>query len=159
MTVDFEKLASLEGQVIDAVPPTERSNYKFWRGAHVGRIALNYSKGIKQLGPGHFDVMHFADFHTYARNVANDLVTSETIRRLQFTGEHAADLAQLSGIAGIGLHGPSIVYALDSKYNHGIGLTPSAYGEGHGYTTPGSLTLNSLDPYSREILSSILEVE
>ncbi len=159
MSVDFEAIAALEGQVIDLVPPEERNRFKFWRGAHLGRIALNFSTGSKLLGPGYFDVMHFADFHGYARNVASELITSETLRRLQFTDDHAIELARISGIPDIGLRGPSIVYALDSRHNNGIGLTQSAYGAGHGYTMPGAITIESLDPYSQEMLASILETD
>ena len=156
MTIDFEKIASLQGQVLEPVPEGRRGDYKYWRGAHVGKIALNFARGLKVLGPRDGSPVHFADFYLYAQNVAKDLAQEDTVRKRQYTDEDAMELAELSSIPNIGRKGPSIVFALN--WSSPAGLEPSTYGMCHGFTYANYLTLAQIDPYSRELLQSIVDI-
>lgn len=146
--VNFEALYEMGDMVIDAVPEEQRARYKYWRGADLGKIAMNFARGIKTLNAGQDPVLHFADEYSYAANVAKDPACVT-----QFTNDDRAELAALAG-EDPAKPLPRIVFALDEKYN-GIYMPPSSYGGGHGVVYEGYLTTSMIDEYSRAVIEEI----
>ncbi|MCA9346134.1 hypothetical protein KC960_01460 [Candidatus Saccharibacteria bacterium] len=146
--VNFEALYEMGGIVIEAVPEEERARYKYWRGADLGKIAMNFARGIKTLNAGQDPVLHFADAYYYAANVAKD-----TKRVTQFSNEDRAELAALTGEDPTRAL-PKIVFALDEKYN-GIYMPPSIHGMCDGVVLEGYLTTPMIDEYSRAVIEGI----
>lgn len=147
--VDFGRLYDLGATVFEPVPEDEHQNYRYWRGAHIGKIAMNFARGDQRLNAGYDDTCHFTENYTFALNTAKS-----TIRKNQLTDEDKLELSAATG------HNPSdplprIVYALDQRFND-RDLPFSAEGQSHGVVLKGRLTLDMIDPHSRELLTELL---
>jgi hypothetical protein len=148
--VNLDALYELGGVVLEPVPPEQRDRYRYWRGAHLGKIAMNFARGIQTLNAGRDPVMHFTDGdYDYARYTATDMK-----RLTQFSAEDAAELSALTGREPDAPL-PRIVYALDERYNDGQ-YHPSTMGMGDGVILPGHLTLSLIDEYSRAAIRGLL---
>lgn len=145
--VNFEALYEMGGIIIEAVPEEQRARYKYWRGADLGKIAMNFARGIKSLNAGQDPVLHFADAYYYAANIAKG--TNMT----QLSDEDRAELAALTGEDPTRAL-PKIVFALDEKYN-GIYMPPSSHGNGHGVVYESYLTTSMINEYSRAVIEGI----
>ena len=149
--VDFDRLYGLGATVIEPVPETERQNFKYWRGAHIGKIAMNFARGDQRLNAGHDNICHFIENYTYALNTAKSMR-----RKNQLTDEDKIELSDATG------HDreeplPRIVLALDQAYND-VPFLPSEEGNQHGIVLRQPLTLDMIDPHSRMVLVDLLEV-
>jgi len=146
--VNFEALYAMGGIVIEAVPEEQRARYRYWRGASLGKIAMNFARGIKTLNAGQDPVLHFTNEYYYAANVARDAG-----RITQFTNDDRAELAALTG-EDPATPLPEIVFALDERYN-GLCMPPSSRGMGHGVVYEGYLTTSMVDEYSRAVIEGM----
>lgn len=147
--VDFGRLYNLGGTVFEPVPEDEREKYRYWRGAFIGKIAMNFARGDQRLNAGYDDTCHFTEEYSFALNTAKS-----TLRKNQLTDDDKLELSAATG------HNPSdplprIVYALDQRFND-HNLPFSAEGQSHGVVLMGRLTLDMIDPRSRELLSELL---
>lgn len=119
--VDFDVLYEMGDMVVEAVPEEERARYRYWRGANLGKIAMNFARGNKVLNAGKDPIAHFADTYGYAFDIANSGVNST-----QYDDDDRADLAALTGKDPT-KRLPSIVFALDEK-NDNLYMPPSEQG-------------------------------
>lgn len=139
--------------VYDVVPNAERDSYRYWRGLSLVRMALELSRGNRSLELDGNPV-HFADFHTYAFNVAKDIANG------------GCSITQTSGAAESGIRGmlddgeftfetphPALVVAHKDKNPHTF---PSDMGMGHGFCIYGRLT--DLDEHLRQFIEDYFEV-
>ncbi len=149
--LSVERLREREGAVLEPVPEDQRTKYRFWRGVHLGRVAVNVSRGYRVIAAG-TDV-HWMDDYLYAKNVATELVRSGSAARLQFAEEDERVLSEKFPLLQ-DFDFPVIVVALDEQYNDGLGLLPSTSGERHGYVSLAA-SFESLDPYSQQTLERL----
>ena len=173
--VNLDPLLELEGHVIEPVPADQRAEYVYWRAAHLGNIALNFIKGHRYLNAWGADYTHFWPDYSKAANTAKELAKPNSMRQSQFGEEHRAELTKLTGIHASFAY-PAIVLALDKRFNEGSRieeirvvdpLTSSLeelfdpvvlaqpYSPGGGFILRGPLTLDALDPHSRESIQTI----
>jgi hypothetical protein len=146
-----ERLLQLGGQVIEPIPTGDRNQYSYFRGVHLGAVCLNYLRGVPVLNAGGAAVAHFSDSYAYARGIAQSQAQPTLRHTRQFTEVDQARLSELSGIDVTGQALPSVVVALDPALE---GLLEPGSMEGHIYN--GYLLPDDVDPYSREILRSII---
>ena len=147
--VNFEVLYDMGDTVIEAVPEDQRTRYKYYRGASLGKIAMNLARGVNTLNAGQDPVLHFTDTYDYAVNVARD-----TTRVTQLNNNDRVELADLTGEDPMRAL-PRIVYALDDKYN-AIDMTPSSIGMSHGVVYGGYLYASMIDEYSRAVIEGLI---
>ena len=149
--VDFDRLYGLGAAVLEPVPEVERPNLRYWRGAHIGKIAMNFARGDQKLNAGYDDTCHFIADYTYALNTAKSM-----IRKNQLTDQDKIELSTATGYdpdAPL----PRIVLALDQSYNDST-FMPSEKGNQHGLVLRQRLTLDMIDPHSRLVLVDLLGI-
>jgi hypothetical protein len=147
--VDFDKLYDYGATVFEPVPEDERQKYRYWRGAHIGKIAMNFARGDQRLNAGYDNTCHFAENYTYALNTAKS-----TIRKNQLTDEDKLELSAATG-QDVDAPLPRIVFALDQAFNEDK-FAPSQEGQSRGIVLVRRLTLDMIDPHSRELLTQLL---
>jgi hypothetical protein len=177
--LNLDRLVELEGQVVEPVPLDQRSEYIYWRAGHLGNIALNFIKGHGYLNAWGADYTHFWPNYSWAVNTAKELAKPNPTRKNQFGEEHRYEFAKLTGLEHTFVY-PAIVLALDKSFNDGSQLEklravdpftdsleelfdPVAFAQpysfGGGYILRGPLTLDALDPHSKEAIQTIFALE
>jgi hypothetical protein len=147
--VNIDALYELGAVVLEPVPLEQRQMYKYWRGASLAKLALNFARGVRTLNAGTDPVAHFTESYSYAVNTSK-----HSSRQTQWTAEDKIELSQVTG-RDIEAPLPSIAFALDERYN-GIHMRHATQGMGHGYVFEGHLPLSMIDPYSRELITELL---
>ena len=170
--VNIASLLELEGQIVEPVPAEERVNYMYWRGAHLGNVALNFIRGRADLNFRHQNRVYFANDYQVAKNWAAGLTDPKGELRSQFDEQEQAEFAELTDIRG-DIAFPSIVLALDNQYNHLVTAArdpmadestfsldayknPGRYGFAGGHYLEQRLKENMIDEYSRQAIKDIL---
>lgn len=148
-SVDLEVLSWGLGEVFQPIPPAERKNYSYFRGAHLGAIAASLCIGDSLAPMGSNGEAHITRLYNYALQTAHNLATEAD--SLQF--DEAADefLASLYG-APLPKVMPSIVFGIQP--NSGISTRPS---DGFGLIASG-VNLDTIDPYSLRTLQLLLSI-
>ena len=150
-SVDFDALYNAGATVFEPVPEEERQAYRYWRGVHVAKIAMNFSRGEQVLNAGPDAVVHCTENYDYARNAA-----AHQLRRTQLS---VADREELGRFTGNAAHIPlpGMVIALDTWAND-IDFVASERGEQDGVVAYRQLTLDMIDPHSRQAITQLLQI-
>lgn len=177
--VNLGRFIELEGQVVEPVPEDQRAEYVYWRAAHLGNIALNFINGQNHLNAWGVDYTHFWSDYRPATNTASELAKPHSTRQSQFGERHKQEFAKLAGISLDFMH-PAIILALDKSFNDGSQLEAirivdpftadleelfnprtlaQPYSPGGGPILRGRLTLDKLDPYSKEAIRNIFNLK
>lgn len=151
----FDSLYDLGQTVIEAVPIEERDRFRYWRGAHMGKIALNFDRGCQTLTASADGTAHFADDYDSALGFAQNVFAGIS-RMQQFSDTERTDLSSRSGHE-LYAELPSIVFALDESFNELV--LPKAIatvGIGYGYILDRYIRPDMIDPYSRAKIETLL---
>lgn len=151
---NFEGLYALGRTTVQPVPEDARNHYYYWRGAHLGNIALNFAQGNKFLNVKEDAVAHFIDWYDFAKATADRMLDENGVHGVQFSVERQKQLARLSGHNPIEPL-PTIVFGLGYRFNHDhrIGMSTDAFGLGIAFK--GLVTPDMIDPYSRAFLDDL----
>lgn len=159
--VRLDKLLAMEpGQIFDAVPEAERTDFRYWRGIHLGKIALNLMQGNKIINAGTDNIVHFIDDYYPAREYAR---AESRIRgkRSPLTQWNQKDAECFEALVGVQApdHFAGAVIALARNFNN-IPLQQSNFGMGHGGIMHASVTIeHSIDSYSRRAFEDLFEMD
>lgn len=141
-----------EHTTIDLLPEGDRDSYIF-RAVHIGGLALNLIHGRSFINRERGSrEMHVAIDHDTAMIFALNMWARRT-DPFQFTEGDAAQFERLSGIEAIGI--PGMVLGL-SRSDYEPKLGASRFGIGRVLREP--VPFSAIDPYSREYLELVLEV-
>lgn len=155
--IKYGALYSLGPRVIEPVPISERTSGRYlWRGAHVGKIALNFTMGMPRLNAGYEPLAHFTPSYRDAAAYALELANGE--RETQFD---MTDSMMLGARSGSDWHSPlpAIVLGLDTTtLDDEHTLADATMGMGDGIEFQGELLLSHIDPYSRAFLEQELGI-
>lgn len=170
-SLDVEKFVALEGRILQPLPEDERTAYTYWRAAHLGNIVFQFINGSEKLNARDADYSHFWNEYESAVATAEQL-TSGT-RLSQFDPELHQVLAELVGLPEAFSY-PSIVLAADPAQNLRMEKIKSAYfsndsledvfnvdslsqpySPGGGFILRGPLTLDKIDPHSRQAIQEL----
>ncbi|MBA3757831.1 hypothetical protein H0X09_03130 [Candidatus Saccharibacteria bacterium] len=150
----IKRIKELEGQILKPVPEKVVEDYPYWRAVHLGAVALNimeHSRVFKARNS--FDIISFTS-HDEALSIATDLAkTFRDANKSQFGAQQYFRFQQLTNL-GEQFHFPTLVHSLkdSSKLEHLV------FDEsGPGVTYNGTLTVNMIDPYSRDVLRKIFD--
>lgn len=156
--VRLDKLLAMEpDSVVDAVPISEHDNYTYWRGLHLGKVALNLLRGRFFINAGESDTtIHFID----SRDIAQGYARSEARLKNRFsalTQWNPADEQRFKEITALSV--PDHFAGAVVAYRHHGYLPRATQGVGHGYAINATVSFNDIDPYSREALEDLFEMD
>lgn len=148
--IRLDRLLSLPPEtVFDRVPHLEQGNYLF-RGANMGRLALNLMEGKGFINPFDDLVMHAGDRHE-ARSVAVSEATY--IDRLQFD---AAAMDKFSALTDTRpSHFPAIVLGLPKTYEDRM----VTHMHNNARVIQEEVPFGAIDPYSLHLLNIIFDTD
>lgn len=148
--IRLDSLLSLPHEtVFDRVPYEEHSNYLF-RGANVGRLALNLLQDKRFINPFDDLVMHAGD-HREARSVAAAEATY--IDRMQFDAPAMEAFFELTGERPT--HFPAIVLGLPKAYEARMVI----HEQNNAHVIQEEVPFQAVDPYSRRLLNIIFDTD
>src|SRR3954469_22348378 len=94
-----ERFKGLESQVIDPVPQEKRGNYRYWRAADLGKIALNVNAGNLILNSRPGWPIQFYDNYSAARTRTELLSGPENpLKQSKLTPHEQSELDALVGV-------------------------------------------------------------
>ena len=153
-----EIFSQLDGQVIDMfAQPEQRREYQHFRAANLGALAYNAIGGeLPILNAGDIDnapKMHFGTY-PYVARVARTIAHEGAHAETQFPADVRQFVTNHLGLKESYGHYPSIIVALEPKYDGFV--RASDEGAGHGVIFDGIVTLEMIDHRSREVIKHIL---
>jgi hypothetical protein len=157
--VRLDKLLAMEPEsVIDAVPASERSNYKYWRGLNLGKIALNLMRGRLYINAGEADsTIHFINDHDIAYGYARSEASRRNPDSSSLTQWNPSDEQRFKEMTGILSPDYFAGAVIANRY---VSVLPrSTHGAGHGYVINACVGFDSIDPHSREALEELFEMD
>ena len=143
------------GEVIEPIPPAQRSKYPYFRGAHLGAIGLALSlrfPSIAVAGEGDPEPLAHVTSNYYlalqhARNLASGAENLQLDQSDKLTLEQLAN-AQLPGVM------PAIVFGVRADAVSRLRPAPASR-MGSILSNP---TIEMIDPYSAQTLRTLLDV-
>lgn len=153
--LNFEVLKWGLGEVIEPIPPAKRSQYKYFRGAHLGALGLAISLHSPSLAlPGDYNkvpAVHVTQNYYLALQHAINLASGADNLQLDEAGRQVLGQMAEAELPSIM---PAIVYGLRPEAVHNLRPAPPTH-MGNILEHP---TLDMLDPYSAEALHTLLDV-
>lgn len=144
--IRLDRLLSLPPEtVFDRMPYGEHDRYMF-RGANMGRLALNLLQGKDFINPFDDLVMHAGD-HREARSVA--VAEAEYIDRLQFDASAMDDFFKLTNTRPT--HFPAIVLGLPNTYEARMVI----HEHNNAQVIQEEVPFRAIDPHSQRLLNII----
>lgn len=153
-----EALSLPEPTVIDLVPPVQRNNHTYFRGASLLAMAYNLMahemlNTTNDLGEPE---MHFFDGparHACAENVARAIARGEGCSTTQVRPEMLESLGQVA--CQRITYPPAVIFALHPSLNDYM-LAPSDKGSREGVVWHGPVGVDMVDDNTRELLERIV---
>lgn len=152
-------LAMGEREIIDAVPESLREKIPYWRGAHLGNIALNLLEGRPYInvvrGGRPQRMIHLTDDHTIGANYAAFNAStreSGSEYKQQWYPEASQRYSVITGLDDPGHFGGMVL-----GYMTVDRLSADYFGKEHCYDGHRLISFGNIDPYSHAALEELFE--
>ncbi len=148
--LNFDGLFEQSGAILEPVPRAEMTRFLYWRGANLGAVALSLYRNAPSLAVVDGDnTAHVTRLYPYALQTAQNQASGAA--SLQFDDSSREELNQLVGDE-LPQELPSIVLGVRSE------IPAIPLNQRHGHLVR-NLTLDCIDPYSRQAIVNFFEIK
>ncbi len=156
--VRLDTLLAMEpGAVINAVPEDQRQDYWYWRGVHLGKVALNLMQRRMVINAGTNDhLIHFSGQYDDAPRIAQRIAQPTSIHSAtsQWNDADAQLFAELAGVPAPDHFAGAVIAA---RY---VGRwSTSKHDPGWGYSVERPVGFHEIDPHSLRALEKLFGVD